>query len=437
MEFMKKAQAPSETMELEALSIESAISADEAYDELMELSTEVRSDIHDANDAAFAATMISGTTQAAQAVTGKEDITVADVAALAVESNKQMVEMFGGEMEAELSTEDVHASPAASLTMSNEGAKEFLEKVYKAAKLIVAKIVNKLKKLIVKVVVVMDGTNKKAAALLKTVKGSKAAKPSSKLFSESEAKTIIKRGYSPFIIVRPTSTELATGNDIKSYGKNVNTNLTKVLTVVDKYREAFNTADDRATLNKFTTTVTELKEGAEKELGGYVAGLEDDAFISLYSVGSTVRVATFSLPNSDKDATDDEILDSIAKFKIAGKTVKLDVFDDIDADKLAVVSKADLESTLGDIVTSSKDIKKFSDARMKEIGKLEKEMDQYAKDSSGSALKNKFAGNAINISRTLVTSLYLDAILAYVSVNRNLLASAKLTASKYTGSSTM
>jgi len=184
---------------------EAIIAGDLAYADAMELGAEAQLDA----DAMFA---LNNSIVAVESIRENNERLIAsgnvtsDNVVLSQESIAAVATILDGEVPT-ISHEDIDNSPMTSLTISNEGVKDFLTKLYASIKLLFKKIGNSIKKIVVKLVVAMNGVEKAAKKLKDSLKEVGDDDTTTKKMSDKDIKTWNK--YFSAIAYRP-GTALAT-----------------------------------------------------------------------------------------------------------------------------------------------------------------------------------------------------------------------------------
>lgn len=311
-----------------------------------------------------------------------------------------------------ISTEDVFGD-----NLSVESIGSFITKVYESIKLLFKKIINSIKKIVVKVMVILNGIGEKAKKLKKALKvGDKIAANS---ISEEEAKNFNKF-YSAIAAIKNTSTFSGTlpVELMNFYKTKVPENLKKGISVIDKMREFIteNKAEEGDMFNKLLMRL--YREPLPKNID---YEYEDEAHTSVFAVSAIgTKVKMIEVHTNE--------------YGIHLKVISASVEDELDGD-IKVMEKSKLIKLLDLIESNAKGLKNYSNNRLSEINKLQKELDKLAEaKSTGSSVKKivlKLKASVGTNSRALVAGAYLDSIVGYDKSIRKAYSFAKVNANYY------
>jgi len=413
---------------VEAGDITEEIVTDEAVAEVSELETEIATDSDAMAQADVASIELETQITTAEEILANPETVTPEVVEIAAESLRVTARLLGGSIDSRyvVSRESIKASPVVSLEVSVEGAKDFLRKLIESIKAIFRKIMNAGKKLFVKLVVVMDGTAKKAKKLEKVV-GKLPSEPTSK-FETKEAKAILSR----------QGAYLALNGGIGGfkYSTKISELITDVTTIKGVVDGAINAVNKIADIKEDTAGAKKKEAAAALEAG--------TAKLKLLNAATLESNFGYNAPDGKETAVKQGVLKgntlkivevyntedekSVQKIAVKSLTVNKDLFEDA---SIEVAGKQALVSMIADIVASSKNLSKYSTEAMKAIDAADKALDKLAKDSSGSYVINKLKAGPATAVRDLTVGLMLDGVLGYVTAVKGQMSTVNDCVRKY------
>lgn len=434
------------------LTIESMIECEELYAEALELGHEAHMDaIRMGQGIAVAERLEDQAVLATEAMANPELVTSA-TAAYARESMALAMTALGAPTtgEAVCTTESIQASPVNALDVTTESIKSTAKKVWNAIKMVFQRIGLAMKKLVVKLVVVMNRTGKKAEKMLKNFKADKAATPKEGKLTGKDGDRAQKLGMAMKLVndeFKVTADEMkANMAAIVDFADSTSDDAEGLQALVDAKAAA---KDNPAALVASIFTIALLKDklkspkavalftGSAVKLGsgtkaatGSVAKKSIDDHLSgdvesesrsvlypLYVKGVHVICALFYMEKLEDDDKENAIAALRAqKYQI----VRIDASEDVDLkDDIPVMSRGEIEAKLTEAKKASKQLDSASKKAMTSIDKLMKQIDKVAAKKSGPAFLNRFIKSEYSSMRVLVANTYLDSVLAMASDVRN------------------
>jgi len=267
----------------------------------------------------------------------------------------------------------------------------------------------------------MNGVEKAADKLLKSLKGAGSTPKKSKL-DEKDAKNWNKYFTAIAKLTNKKNANEAAGELINFYKTIVDTNLNKASTELINLGGviAASKEDDSAVkkaVNDLSGKMDKIDSEAKLHWGEFDKNDDNDVIIPINAVDNIVKGIIVSFEDGKEKNTKE------VKFKM-GRISTKDILDD-DIAVLVKTGNGGLEDRINSLKTFAKGLKGFSDRRIKEIDAMYKELEKQASDKSTNAI-NKFllkqkASFGTNV-RALVAGVYLDAIFSYSSASKKLLA---------------
>lgn len=424
-------------VQVEALSIEEEILADEAAVEASAIVAEIEKDLDAVATMEVAVESLEGQIANMDALASKPESVTGSVVQMSIESLASTAALLGAGQEDldsryQVSVEAAEANPVSSLEVSNEGAKEFLKKVIASIKAIIAKVMNSAKKLFTKLVVAMDGTANKAKKLTKSVDQLK-GEPKKAKFSKERSLIISKRMGA--LLGTENKSKVADFDDVAAMEKGIKINdAVKVAEAAAKAVGDMAGADDskaKSSYDKIQDAMKGLKghkvEVSVLENNFNYSAPDHKGELAVYAMtpkATTMKVIEVYTEDKDEDAKE------ITRVK----TLTLDK-DYLDKDaEIAVPSVGQIKTMVAGVIVLAKNTKKVSGDAMKSIDALDKALDKMAKDDEGSYIANKLKAGASTQTRDLVTGVILDGVLAYVANTKAMLVTAIDAKAMYGGS---
>jgi len=301
-----------------------------------------------------------------QVLAKPEQVTTATVI-LSMETLKTSAAILGAKVDVDgISVEDIDTNPAEALTIAVEAKENFMQKAIDTIKLMFKKFVNMLKKLYTKAVVAMNGSAKKAEALVAKLKeNEKEAEKTVKLDDKLKSKVEGKIGA---VVVK-----IGGGKLDAAFAKQV-----------------ANNAENATMVTAIASSIKGLSDRIKKAADGFgdeVKGKElADALKDIKGFGGTyvkfsamtAKKLVVSVPSVDegKDFTKEEALKVIAKVtcKVETETVDGKEF------KTEEVKYTDIIAIAEAVIKPAKNIKSFM-GKVEETTKLaEAKVEEAAKN---------------------------------------------------------
>jgi len=451
-------------------STEDDIIADSAYLEAVEITNET------ANDAVNIAQAIAISDHMDSQRTVIEDIqnngqTNVGVAVMTRESMDLAMVALGGSVST-TPMSDIIAHPASYLETTTEDIGSTLKKVYETIKNVFKRLIMNIKKLAAKVVVFMNNTGKKAEKLHKAFKARKTA-----VAKESKIDDKDKKYVEALSGIKSINTGLVLKNEesftpgklkptLEILSANVTTLVEEELlaekdnaTLMEKfeeYKKKNSTIPDDSAMNSALRLVDGLKSyryltaqnvsrnkkwpsylessklvGTSKFFNSksieHVDDLPDDAIPETLTFAPTYvkKGVVHGLWIYAEKLDDDEKENTTAILKsIKYKSGSIDVLENNDLSdvKVPVLSKDDILKGLSSLKTASKDLKSFSDARFKEIDKLNKMVDKLGTSKYIPNIFQRIAVSNTNRLSMFATGHFVSSIFAAANLYKQALA---------------
>jgi len=359
-----------------------------------------------------------------------------------------------------VSRESMDDSPVQAMAVTVEGIKSTTKNIYEGIKMLFKKIVNQIKKLVAKLIVAVNRTGKKAEKMLKSFKAEKnktakesklEANISDKLrkslagylaigvdFAQSDVEYTLDKtvgAENKCVANMKAIAELNDGvsEDVTALDAAMNTKPEGDATGTDAESAAIGRAIDATDTKsvtgilmkvmlkgkKSTLTADEIYGALQSKNSGMVKGSDlssldpslpsgvegnNYVFTPLYAKHNTVHGLVHYVEKvEESDKADARAV--MTAIKSATATVdgfSSDNLSKSEGDKVMAVDKID--ALLTSLKPASKKLKTFSDARLKEIDKLNKDIANVAKKKSGFSLLNRFANREYNHVRVFVAS---------------------------------
>jgi len=371
--------------------------------------------------------------------------------ALARESMTLAVVALGGVVSEEylVSNEAMEASPAQAMEVTNEGVKDVAKKIYAGIKMLFAKIALQIKKLVAKLVVALNGTGKKAEKLLAKFKENKAAKPTKAKFEPEEAEKIIRSTMSVSASSEFDDDSFDTNfKAVVKWSEGFDTDIDAIeaamkdnaeLSVIDAV-QGVSPKSIKMAVVKDILKAKGNKSAAKESLASLGKGLgfvaadvtkeqysdlnvdsgEFAVFLPLFVKGNSVHGALFHT----KEAVDVEKLDlggiaNLVSYKNSSYTYMTDAEVTEKSKNSEVMDRGEILATLTDMKTASKDLKKFSDSRLKELDTAMKDINKAASAAPGLAILNRLRTTEHNKIRMFIAGNYISSIFAEAQVTRS------------------
>lgn len=355
---------------------------------------------------------------------------------VAQENLKNIVRRIGGAAMARniasksVSHESIRKSPATSLQVSTEGAKEFFEKIVDGMKIFWEKIKMWFKKVYVKAVGLTAVSKKNAEALKQKLAG-KADKAIE--LEEKDVESIIANigGYM-FASKTNLKTDLTKGlNGLLEFASSKDD--AKIMSKLGKLKSDEKIskvlAESAASMKKFDLDLAELKNNFDLPKGKEITS---GSFVSFD--GTRAKIANAVTMTSSKEAsatgstnTLSETVETVA-VKVKDKVIKQAALDGITG-----VTKAGLEEVIGNLIkaaSGSKDYIKAVEDGTKAVEQItESLVAAGAKDLEGQAKREMI--HASKLSRLYVTSVALETILGHIRANKAVLSVCNKLVSKF------
>jgi hypothetical protein len=313
------------------------------------------------------------------------------------------------------SRESAKESPVTAMRLSVESAKEWLARIWESIKAIFAKMVNGMKKLWVKLVMVANRSEKSAAALKAklTEYDDKDAK-----FDEGAAKSAVNLvGIIAF----------ANGNTISG------TNAAPVLGEVLK--SASDVKTYKATLDAMKA-ILEAKDGAAVDAA--VKGIDGDKYSKALAVHVIAKHADIGMTHATvtrMSGTSCKFFGITDKDGIKTKTYSFAMSaDDKKAVSVECANKATVSKLLDSVVAAAKQTKAVYDSGIKFVDDSEKVMKthmSFMENVSDNASKTE-AIKLLNATRSLGVATLLDTTLGQIALTKSVLAYCNLCVKSYT-----
>jgi len=455
--FNRTPAAAKEVLAVEEMSTVDMVVSDEAYDDAVAIGQEAEVDAAAISQAMSVSDRVVAQEAMVAEMLAKPELITAGTVALARESMDLAMVALGAESagsDFRVSIESMESAPVEAMEVTHEGVKDVAKKIYEGIKMVFKKIVLQIKKLAVKLVIAMDGSSAKAASMLKAFEANKDFVPTAKELPEEVATKLIARvgginvlnsawGDKGILTAQGnleavrTFTESVTG-DLETLHKVADaeadgSDAAKLLAALKsgsfksfKYQVAQAVAKgDKAGLAKIevggTAKALKLTNDQLAELNipeGVVSGSVQ--FYPTFPKGNKLHGVVFYSVDVGEDASAAAIVGAIKYSN--GTVTALSESDIAKAAKSATVLARDvIVAKLRGFETASKDLKAYSDARMKDVDKAMKDIDTIAKKSDGLAVFNRLAGSELNMSRMFIAGNHISSVLAGASTTRAVL----------------
>jgi len=429
------------------LTIEELVMADEAYAEALDLAHEAEVDA-----IAMAQAEVVAEHLEEQAVLGTEaaqhpEMINSFAVALAHESMVLATAALGGSVSEEYSvtTESMTSAPVQAMEVTTEGFTRTVKNIYEGIKMFFKRIALSLKKIVVKLVVVMNGSGKKAEKMLKNFRADKNKRMiETKLegkASESTAKLdLIKK----FLKDNNLDAAKLSANmeAVIDFSDGTTTDLAKLKESAEKETATEDGAKDGESEGVLAATVNVIKKAGKVMSGAltraavalnivtldggnaYTGNAFDDEVpsdavagrTSIYPVfykGTTVTAVCFYGTELDEEDADSPMA-RLNSYKY--KVIKLNLAKEAGLpERVDVWSTSDIETRLGNLKTAGKKIKSMGDKRISSINKLLKAIDKHVSGRTGFTFINRYISSEFSRIRMLVANLYISSALAEVS----------------------
>jgi len=434
--------------------VEDDVLADAAFMEAVEITNESDQLARDMQQGVAIAERLERQSALCAELGDNPDQITSGVAAMTRESMAlAMVALGSVSDEYTVSNESILDAPVQALEVTNEGLKDTAKKIYASIKMAFQKIANNIKKLAAKIVVVMDNTGKKAAKMLSDFQANKDAAATEELVNEEEALKMLK-STAASTAVKEAFGKKSTEEIINILSSNISA-IAKIEEAVNADRDALKKAAEEAEganesekilaalkAGKFETlrytTAKALAEGTASDgvKASDIAGVTEleekdvvsqtiadkDAegngvFIPTYIKGNNVYGVIYYVKKLE-EADKSNVGSLLGAFAYSNAHVEVKSESDLEAasKELKVMERGDIESALGGLKNASKQLKAFSDARMKEVDDLMKALVKAAKDDSGFAIFNRLAASDFNKAQVFAASTQLSSIFAAASL---------------------
>ena len=420
---------------------EAIIAGDLAYADAMDIAREAMMDATAMDAAQSAINALDAKLANEEYLLANPEKITTETVVLAHESYRGVAAILGAnieDIEGVVSHESIESSPITALQVSHEGVKDFIVKLYESIKLLFKKIANAIKKVVVKLIVALNGVEKAADKLLKSLKGASDTPKKSNL--EDKEVKVWNKQFALFIALNSSikSDEFVAGV-VEIYNKLDNTLVKNIDILEDTAEDILNNlnkektdTEDTMYRTKSKTKLAELKNKLN-EIAGKIKNFNDlkkalnveDAIFVLPLTCTGTSIKTIVVEKNDDEKVTQNNIYSV-------KSLKVTVENELET--ISVISKENLIKNIGSLKSFAKGLKGFSDRRIKEIDAMYKELDKLADQKSSNVvskflLKQKASfGTSI---RALVAGAYLDSVLGYSSASKKLLAYLRDHASMY------
>jgi len=402
---------------------EAIIEGDLAYADAMDIAREAMMDVVAMDTAQSAVMALDAKIANEEYLLANPEKITTETVVLAQESYRSVAAILGANVEdidGVVSHESIESSPITAMQVSHEGVKDFIVKLYESIKLLFKKIANAIKKVVVKLVVAMNGVEKAAKKLQDKLKKNNTSTPKEKNLKEKDAKVWTKYFQAIAKLSGEDNVHEAAKELLSFYTTTLDSNLNNAVTEIIKNGESFEKyfekADDSLAFNIAVGLLNEkvIKYSWKTTVKDILDINEDENIIIINPVNDKVKGIIIVTEKSDDDDKKVNL-----KFKVGNITIKSEA---ITGDDVPATNPSGLLTIL---ISAAKGLKGFSDRRIKEIDAMYKELDKLA-DQKGSNAVNKFllkqkASFGTNI-RALVAGAYLDSVLGYSSATKKVLA---------------
>jgi len=418
--------------------IESMVMADAAYDEAAELAHEAEVDAIAMAQAEVVAYHLEEQADLATEAAQHPEMINSLAVALARESMVLATAVLGGSVSEEytVSTESMTSAPVQSMEVTTEGFTSTTKKIYEGIKMFFKRIALSIKKIVVKLVVAMNSSAKKAEKMLKNFRADKnkqtketklegkASEPTAKLdlinkFFKGSGLDATKLSAN-----MEATTEFA-DKSTKDMDK-LKAGIAGILKAGDDTTaraEAFVMAFDemtgavpKAALNGRAVSLPNANPYGGDEFDDEVPSDAVDKRTSIYPVfykGTTVTAVCFygtEIDDDDKDSAQAKV--NSYKYKV----IKLDLAKEADLpNHVDVWSTSVIETRLGKLKSAGKKIKAIGERRISSVNKLLKAIDKHVSGETGPTFINRYISSEFSRLRMLVANLYIWSALAEVS----------------------
>jgi len=407
---------------------EAIIEGDLAYADAMDIAREAMMDATAMDAAQNAVNALNAKIANEEYLLANPEKITTETVVLAQESYRSVAAILGAnveDIEGVVSHESIENSPITALQVSHEGVKDFIVKLYESIKLLFKKIANAIKKVVVKLVVAMNGVEKAAKKLQDKLKKNNTSTPKEKNLKEKDAKVWNKYFQAIAKLSDKDNVHDAAKELLNFYTTILDSNLNNAANAIIKIGESFEKTGEHVTDSK---ALNDELDSINKKISHDVIKYswrasvlevldmdEDENIIIINPVNDKVKGIIIKIEKND----DDNKKKIDLKFKVGNITIKS---DGITSDDVPATNPNELLTTL---ISAAKGLKGFSDRRIKEIDAMYKELDKLA-DQKGTNVVNKFllkqkASFGTNI-RALVAGAYLDSVLGYSSATKKVLA---------------
>jgi len=453
--FGKTEMAAAVVTVADTLSTEDMILADQAFDDAAAIATEAESDYESMSQALAVGQQVEVQAALATETLEHPEVVNAATVALARESMALAVIAMGGTLSPEyaVSTEAMQSAPVQSLEVATEGLKDTAKKIYEGIKMIFKKIALSMKKLAAKLVVALNSVGSKAEAVLKSFSVDKDSIPDTAGFDVKVAAKLIKsRAAMTAMIAAGQDTDgFGVGNiqAISAFTSEAAADLTALFAAAGKDGAATEksllvalTAGGFKSF-KYQLAAEVAKAGSASglsklDLGGKAKKLElssdqtdelnlpkdtvsgSASFYPTYVKGNSIHGVVFYATELSEDElkSSSDVLASV-KYSNASVTAMSDKEIEDAAKALKIMDRAAIVTMLEGLKSASKDLKKFSDSRMKDIDVATKEIDAAAKAGEGVALFNRIAGSEFNKIRMFIAGNHISSVFAMASLAKH------------------
>lgn len=410
--------------ETTSVDVEEVMAQEEELEEFQAIASETEDTLETIEEAEALEEEVEAKIEEQEALLEKpEEVTETD-AVVAQEALKYVTDRLGLAIPAAVSREAAAAAPVDALTVSNEGLKDIAKKIWESIKKAWQIVAANAAKLLDKLIVMIAGVSRNAAALEAKLKAA-GDKPNVDTLDEKETAKVVK-------YLTPL------------YGMSTNTSFDKVVDdlaeVIEDAAKALKTIADASVkaLDEVKEEVDEAKltekvAGAFKGLPGKVKELfkKSDKFVGVDAIPEGAEVTFLKADAEGAKAL--VFVDSAASIeeKVQVKFLKWEnkKIEDLVGNK--VPAKAELMKALASLVKQGKDvnkthkdlsdIKKAGDEAIKAVEKL------ASKETSGKAVKG-----ASKLLRTATSSAVFDLSMSNVMNLRGAVQAAGVYVSKYT-----
>ena len=327
------------------------------------------------------------------------------------------------------------SAPVQSLEVTTEGFKSTAKNIYEGIKMFFKRIALSLKKIVVKLVVAMNGSGKKAEKMLKNFKADKNKRLSeTKLEGKASEPTAKLDLINEFLKDSGLDAAKLSANmeAITAFADESSEDMDKLKAGIEAYLKAGDDAAKSSAVDNAINSMSGVVHKAAMSLGKVAltganeyAGEEfkdevpSDAVAgrtSIYPVfykGTTVTAVCFygtEIDDEDKDSAQAKV--NSYKYKV----IKLDLAKEADLpDHVDVWSTSVIETRLGNLKSAGKKIKAMGEKRIASVNKLLKAIDKHVSGRTGFTFINRYISSEFSRIRMLVANLYISSALAEVS----------------------